>query len=138
MQYKNNPNAETLKQIEDTIKFIRQHSKNLTEKPGDSKWTDGHCVFCFANDEPGMYAYMVGALKSGKVTLHMMPMYGVAEMKEKWSEDLKPFVSGKSCINFKSFEDLPIAALLDIVQRGTGMFKEEMTAYYAKRKKSKK
>ena len=69
---------------------------------------------------------MVGALKNGKVTWHMMPMYGVTEMKEKWSDSLAPYVSGKSCINFKTFSELPEDALLDIVQNGTPMFKKEM------------
>lgn len=135
MEYRNAPNEDTLREIEKTVSFIRKHSKNLVEKPGDSKWTEGHLVFAFQDDAPGMYAHMVGALKNGKVTWHMMPMYGVSEMKEKWSDVLAPFVSGKSCINFKQFEDLPAEALLDIVQQGTPLFKQEMDAYYAKRKK---
>lgn len=137
LDYKNSPSPETLKEIEKTLQFIRQHSTDLTEKAGDSKWTQGHTVFAYADDEPGMYTFMVGALKSGAVTWHMMPMYGVSEMKEKWQESLSPFVSGKSCINFKRFSDLPTDAITDIVRHGTPLFQIEMQAYYAKRKKKK-
>lgn len=135
MEYKNNPNKETLVEIEKTLSFIRKHDKSLLEKPGDSKWTNGHTVFCFENDEPGMYTHMIGALKSGKVTWHMMPMYGVTEMKDRWSNEMSPFVSGKSCINFKTFDELPIEAIENIVSEGGPLFKLAMDAYYAKRKK---
>jgi hypothetical protein len=67
-----------------------------------------------------------------------MPMYGVAEMKSKWSDSLAPFVSGKSCINFKSFSDLPTEAITNITEVGTELFKKEMELYYAKRTKNKK
>lgn len=137
MDYKNNPSEETLAEINQTLTFIRKFDKTLVEKPGDSKWTDGHTVFCFENDEPGMYTHMVGALKNGSVTWHMMPMYGVTEMKEKWGDALSSFVSGKSCIKFKTFSELPQDALEDIVKNGGPLFKKEMEAYYAKRKKKK-
>jgi hypothetical protein len=137
VEYKNNPNPETLLEIENTLQFIRQHSIDLVEKEGDSKWTQGHTVFAFDDDDPGMYTFMVGALKNGAVTWHMMPMYGVSEMKEKWTESLAPYVSGKSCINFKRFSELPQEALRNIVSNGTPLFQKEMQAYYAKRKKKK-
>jgi hypothetical protein len=138
MEYKNAPNPITLNEIEKTLSFIRKNAKGLIEKPGDSKWTKGHTVFAFPEDGPGLYTYMVGALKSGKVTFHVMPMYGVAEMKEKWTQVLAPFTSGKSCLNFDKFGDLPKDALLDITKNGTGLFKKEMDAYNANRAKKRK
>lgn len=138
MIYKNDPNRHTLSEIEKTLTFIRENTTGLIEKPGDSKWTAGHTTFAFPDDIQGMYTYMIGALKNGKVTWHIMPLYGVSEMREKWSAALEPFVSGKSCINFNNFDDLPQNALIDITHTGTGMFKKEMEAYYAKRQKKKK
>jgi len=134
MEYKNSPSPQTLLEIEKTLNFIRQHSKNLVEKPGDSKWTLGQTVFAFPDNKSGMYTYMVGALKSGKVTWHMMPIYGVTLMKEKWQESLASFKSGKSCIQFKSFDELPSDAITDIVRNGTPLFKTEMDSYNARRK----
>ena len=134
MKFKNSPNSDTLHEISLVLNFIRKHAPELIEKEGDSKWTSGHRVFAFKDDEPGMYTFMVGALKSGKVTWHIMPMYGVAEMKNRWSQVLSPFVSGKSCIQFKSFNELPLEALEDIVSNGTVLFQKEMAAYYAKKK----
>lgn len=134
MQFKNNPDSKTLKEIEKVLRFIREHSQGLVEKPGDSKWTEGNCLFSYQEDEPGFYTFMVGALKSGNITWHMMPMYGVSEMKEKWAEVLSPHTSGKSCIQFNRFDDLPREALLDIVRNGTPMFQQVMLAHRARKK----
>lgn len=137
MEYKNAPSQDTLAEIERVLAFIRKHSQGLIEKSGDSKWTHGYCLFCNKEDAPGFYTHMVGALKNGKVTWHIMPLYGVAELKEKWPDALKPFVSGKSCIQFNRFSDLPHDAILDIVQRGGPLFREVMLTHLSK-KKSKK
>lgn len=134
MQYKNDPSQDTLTEINKVLSFIRQHAKGLIEKPGDSKWTEGNCLFSFEDDQPGFYTFMVGALKNGKVTWHMMPMYGVVDMKKKWGKELSPFTSGKSCIQFKKFDDLPREALLDIVKNGTAMFQQVMLEHRANKK----
>ncbi len=123
MDYKNNPNAKTLIEINKVLEFIRIHAPSLKEKAGSTKWSQGHTVFCFNNEETdGAYVFMIGALKSGKVTWHMMPLYGVEEVKEKYTDNLKPFQSGKSCIQFKSFDDLPLSDLEKIVSEGTPLF----------------
>lgn len=135
MEYRNNPSQQTLVEIEATLAFIRKHQAELVELPGDSKWTSGYKVFRYDSDGEGLYTFMVGALKNGKVTWHIMPLYGVTEIKDKWLDQLQPFVSGKSCINFKKFSDLPEDALIDIVKRGSKLFKEVMIEYHNKRKK---
>lgn len=135
MQYKNDPDPLTLIEIDKTLTFIRTYAHSLEEQPGNSKWTTGNRIFSYAEDKPGIYVYMIGALKNGKVTWHMMPMYGLEEMRDKWSKRLRPFVSGKSCIQFRKFDDLPIDATTDIVSNGTDLFKQVMVDYRAKRAK---
>lgn len=126
MDFKNQPSAYSLQQIELTLSFIRAHSPPLVERAGDSKWTTGKVVFAFADDKPGNYVYMVGALKKGKVSWHMMPLYGVPEISEKWAKALAAFSAGKSCIHFSSFAELPQDALLGIVKDGTPLFAERI------------
>jgi hypothetical protein len=134
-QYRNNPDQETLGEIENTLNFIRQHSNELIEIEGDSKWTAGNVLFRDKDEAVGMYTYMVGALSNGKVTLHIMPLYAVDELNSKYSSDFKPFSSGKSCIKFSKFSDLPIDALRDVIQTGAPLFRDVMKAFNAKRKK---
>lgn len=117
--------------------FIREHAPDLTETVGDSRWTEGKLLFRYASDEPGMYAYMVGPLKNGKISWHLMPLYAVESIRESCEAALKPFVTGKSCIAFKSFDDLPVEALTIVVRDGTPLFKEAMDAHLASRKRRK-
>lgn len=124
MIYRNAPSAETLAEVDKTLQFIRKYAPELTEQAGTSKWTDGHTVFFDPATTPDQFVFMVGALKNGKVTWHLMPMYGVPELKERWTEALKPFASGKSCIHFRQFNELPQDALQDIVKHGAPRFSE--------------
>ncbi len=132
---------ETTDQQDETIDrvraFIREHAPDLIETGGDSRWTVGNILFRYESDAPGMYAYMVGPLKNGKVSWHLMPLYAVESIREKCSEPLKPFISGKSCIQFARFDDLPLETLRLLVTDGTPLFKEAMEAHLRKRKPRK-
>lgn len=134
MEFRNNPNADTLAEIEKTCQYIRDRAPQLSEQAGSSQWSDGHVVFVDPVSTPDQYIYMIGALKNGKVTWHMMPMYGVSEIKERWSDTLQPFVSGKSCIQFKAFDELPTDALDDIVRNGTPAFQQVLAAMKKKKR----
>ena len=135
MQFKNNPTSSTLKEINLCLAFIRKHAPDLIEVEGDSKWTKGNVIFREDFDKPGMYTFMLGALANGKVTLHLMPLYGIKSLKDKYTTEFKSVSSGKSCIAFKYFNDLPLSALQDIIENGSKQFKIVMQAYYAKRNK---
>jgi len=117
--------------------FIREHAPYLIEAAGDSRWTEGKILFRFESDEPGMYAYMVGPLKNGKISWHLMPLYAVESIRDQCEALLKPFVTGKSCIAFRSFDDLPLDTLTTVVRDGTPAFQEAMEAHLAKRKRRK-
>jgi len=135
IQFKNTPSEATLSEIEACVRFIRKHAKDLIEMEGDSKWTKGNLIFRETFDKEGMYTFMVGALASGKVTLHIMPLYAINEFKEKYKDSFAPFSSGKSCIQFKHFKDLPKKELEDIIKNGSKQFKIIMQDYYKKRNK---
>jgi len=137
MQFKNNPSVETLEEINKTLSFIRQHTTGLLEHEGYTKWTQGQIVFSDKIEEQLTFVYMVGALKTGKVTLHIMPYYAVESLREKWSEALNPFISGKSCINFNKFSDLPETAISNILMEGTREFNTLMTEHYRKKQPKK-
>jgi len=134
VKYKNDPSSETLAEINKTLVFIREHTIGLVEKAGDTKWTQGQTVFSYSDNELHTYVYMIGALKSGKVTWHIMPYYAIEVLRNKWSQDLVPFISGKSCINFDKFDDLPIEALTNIVVDGTRQFKCVLSDFEQKKK----
>lgn len=117
--------AHQQEQINSILELVRTHAPNLVEMDGDTKWTTGNIVFKYPDyKKEGDYVFMVGALKSGKTTFHLMPLYGVPGMAQKYSQELKSFAAGKSCINFKNYADLPEAALIDIIKTGTPLFKE--------------
>ena len=134
MNYRHNPNPSTLAEIDKTRRFICEHAPELIEQDGSSKWTDGHRVFYDPDESADQYTFMVGALKNGNVTWHMMPIYAVSELKERWATSLQPFLSGKSCIQFKTFAELPQDALEDIVRNGTPAFQQVLKTLKKKKR----
>lgn len=135
MEFRNSPSESTLAEIDKVRAFIHKHAPQLTEQPGSTKWTDGHCVFVDNSETADQYIFMVGALKNGKVTWHMMPLYGLPEIQKRWADDIKPFVSGKSCIQFSKFDELPEPALMDIVKNGTPQFSDVLKAMAEKKRR---
>lgn len=127
------PTEHQRREIDRVCDFIVWHSRDLTQIAGDSRWTEGNVLFRYESDEPGMYAYMVGPLKDGRISLHLMPLYALPELREQHAEAFKPFSAGKSCIHFDSFDDLPQEALKDVIERGTPQFKAAMEAQLDKK-----
>ena len=100
--------------------FIKSNTEGLSEEINTGKWLKGYLFFSFNST-------MVFALApQGKLatTLHMMPFYGSPELQNKHRSALEPFLTGKSCIAFKRFSDLPQESLLNIVKEGTKAFLE--------------
>jgi len=54
----------------------------------------------------------------------MMPFYGSALLQQRHGEVLAPFLTGKSCIAFRLLDDIPVDALVDIVERGTPVMQQ--------------
>lgn len=124
-------------QIDKIVDLVTKLAPDLELIPGNSKWSEGNLVFRYPGSDDGVYAFMLGALKNGKTTFHMMPYYGLPDMRAKYDEVFKPFISGKSCINFKNYDDLPLNALEDVVENGTPAFKPIWEEYHKKNQKKK-
>jgi hypothetical protein len=65
----------------------------------------------------------------------MMPYYGLKDMREKYDDVFKPYISGKSCINFDTLEDIPQEALIDVIENGTKDFQPIWKEYHDKKAK---
>ena len=89
----------------------------------DGKWLRG---LIFFSAGPNM-VYAVGPKGTTKTVFHMMPFYGSPVLQERHGPALAPFLTGKSCITFRRFDDLPAEALTDIVGRGTPVFVQLVT-----------
>lgn len=132
------PNEHQSREIERVCDFIAEHGPELTQCAGDSRWTYGNVLFRYRSDNPGMYAYMVGPLENGGVSLHLMPLYALSDLWDKHREAFKPFIADKSCIHFRNFYDLPLDALADVVKEGTPRLKAAMEAKLHQKKPQNK
>lgn len=95
--------------------LIDQNSAGLDEGVNTGRWLNGY-VFYSAH---GQMIYAIGPKGKSKTTLHMMPYYGSPVLQERHGEALSTFLSGKSCIAFHGYSELPLDALTDIICRGT-------------------
>ena len=95
--------------------LIEQNAGGLDEGVNTGRWLNGF-VFYSAH---GQMIYAIGPKGKTKSTLHMMPYYGSPVLQERHGEALSTFLTGKSCIAFRRYSELPLDALTDIVRRGT-------------------
>lgn len=95
--------------------LIIEHTNGLEESLNDGKWLKGYVFYSSGSN----MIYAIGCKGNSKTTLHMMPFYGSAVLKERHGAALTPFLTGKSCIAFQKFSDLPISTLIDIFELGT-------------------
>ena len=92
--------------------LIRELNPGVVERIDDGKWFVG--LLTYSTPE-GAFLYALGP-RSGRTTFHMMAYYGSKALQERHGPSLKPFLTGKSCIRFDSFEQLPEGALRDIIE----------------------
>lgn len=111
--------------------LILEHCPDLVEAVDDGKWFGGLLTY---NTPTGMFVYALGPRTGGFTTFHMMPYYGSTGLQERHGPLLKKFLTGKSCIKFKQFAELPEASIRDILG-STSRFIEVATAMMAQRKK---
>lgn len=98
--------------------LILKHTVGLGESINSGKWLTNY-LFYSANSK---MVYAIGPIGKSKTTLHMMPYYGSEVLQQKHGEALSPFLTGKSCIAFLDFSDLPINTLKSIFEVGTPAF----------------
>lgn len=95
--------------------LILESGQGLDERIETGKWYTGLLVY----DAPGrLTTYALGPRSGGYTTFHMMPLYGSPVLQERHGATLKPILSGKSCIKVRSIEQIPLAAVRDIIAAG--------------------
>ena len=65
-----------------------------------------------------------GAVRMGKnyVSFHLMPVYGLADLREKMSPELKKRMQGKSCFNFTTPDEKLFKELAKLTKVGFAKF----------------
>ena len=58
------------------------------------------------------------------VSFHLMPVYVFPELLDKVSPELKKRMQGKSCFNFKKFDDALFIELTDLTRAGFHKFEQ--------------
>lgn len=96
-------------------KLINKYAPNLEEQIDNGKWYKGLITY---KTPDGNFVYAVGPRTGGFTTFHMMPYYASGDLQTHYGAELKKFLSGKSCIQFKQFSDIPKEALVDIIKQG--------------------
>lgn len=96
--------------------LLQECSPGLTEEVCTGKWYTGLLTYAPAASDATIFA--LGPLTRGFTTFHMMPYYASASLQERHGAALKPFLTGKSCIKFKQYAELPEDALREIVTGG--------------------
>lgn len=95
--------------------IVTANAPQLRESVNAGRWLSNYLFY--SADASMIYA--IGPKAANKTAFHMMPYYGSALLQEKHGEQLGPYLTGKSCVTFANPEQVPIAALEDIVASGT-------------------
>jgi hypothetical protein len=107
------PQAESITSIR---ALINQYDPGLSEQIDTGKWYGGLLVYR-NSDESTVYA--LGPRANGKTTFHILPYYASSELQEKYGKVLAQYLSGKSCLLFAPVDELPIAALAEVISGGS-------------------
>lgn len=105
--------------------LIFELNPRLVETVDEGKWFGGLLTY---NTTDGMFVYALGPRTGGCTTFHMMAYYCSASLQERHAAALKRVLSGKSCIKFKRYADVPEDALRDIISSAPAM-KELLESY---------
>jgi|GEM_PF-1121195 len=95
----------------------------------------------FLTFKAGEEWYVALANQKNYISLYLMPVYVCPELKAKLDASGKKLKCGKSCINFKSAEELPLEVIAEIVSANDAdAYKErirQVRSQYSKQKKSR-
>jgi len=103
--------------------LVVSHSTRLDEAVTTGRWLDGFLFYSTS----GQRVYAIGPKGKTNVSFPMMPFYGSAVLRQRHGEVLAAFLTGKSGIAFRHLDDVPGAALIDIVERGTPVMQRTVT-----------
>lgn len=93
-------------EIERVWQVVRQHMPDgYVEEIGPK----------FLSFKAGDDWYVALASQKNYISLYLMPLYVFPELKAKLDSSGKNLRCGKSCINFKKAEDLPLEVVAEIV-----------------------
>jgi len=95
--------------------LIGRNAEGLHETVNSGRWLHGYVFYSAV----GQMIYAIGPKGKTRTTLHMMPYYGSAVLQERHGTALAAFLIGKSCIAFRTYSELPLEAVIDIIRRGT-------------------
>jgi hypothetical protein len=112
-------------------KLLIELAPDLTEEIDAGKWFGGLLTY---HTDDRIFMFALGPLSAGYTTFHMMPFYGSKTLQESYGPALKKLLSGKSCIKFKQYSDVPEDALCGIIG-STPNFAEIARVMFAKRKR---
>ena len=105
-RYLDNLPAERREEIERVWQVMREHvPAGYTERISPKFLT------FMADDE----WYIALANQKNYISLYLIPVYVFPELKARLDNSGKKLKCGKSCINFKRAEDLPLATIAEIV-----------------------
>ena len=104
--------AEQAEAIRAVRKLIAEYDPSLVEAIDEGKWFGGLLTYTIPD---GMFVYALGPRAAGRTTFHMMPYYASAVLQERHGAALKPFLTGKSCIQFARYSQIPENAIRDIM-----------------------
>jgi hypothetical protein len=96
------------------------HAPFLDESVNEGRWLNGLVFYSVV----GTMVFAMGPRGKSKTVFHMMPYYGSPVLQERHAGDLSPFLTGKSCIAFRRYEDLPDGVLADIVASGAPVMRD--------------
>ena len=126
--------ADQAENIRSVRRLVLEQRPDAVEEIDQGKWFTGLLTY---TTKSGVFLFALGPRKDGKTTFHMMPYYASSDLQQRHGECLKRFLTGKSCIRFKHFADLPLDALQEILASA-----EQMEAMFQKsvdqRSRSKK
>jgi hypothetical protein len=125
--------AEQASAIRGVRSLIVGLNPDLTEEIDTGKWFGGKLTY-YTSDRIQVFA--LGPLSDGFSTFHMMAYYGSPELQAKHAASLKKLLTGKSCIKFKQFSQVPEPALRDIIT-ATPNYAISARDFFAKRNKKK-
>jgi hypothetical protein len=104
-------------------KLLQPHAASLAvaaDKPGN------YCLETRSPSNKGKPMFF-GAVQVGKnyVSFHLMPVYIYADLAACIGPELRRRMQGKSCFNFTTLEDVPLAELRSLVKAGLARYRQD-------------
>jgi hypothetical protein len=114
--------------------LVLKHCPHLNEEIDTGKWFGG--LLTYNSSEVG-FIYALGPRAGGATTFHMMPYYSSKSLQERYGEAFKPVLTGKSCIQFKRQDQIPLEAIKGLLE-STPDYIESAKIFFAARNAKKK